>query len=96
MQQEVRVLYSFLHCVRRNAVGLLPELAPFRIHAFVEGHANRVHLVDGTIEVRLEVTMRTERLLNVTCASILGMQLYGFEVVDVVYDTRLVHLESEC
>lgn len=76
-----------LHCVvvvsRRNP-GRLPRLAPLGIYSFVERHAHSVHLVDLPVEVRLEVPMRAKRLLDVSRATILRVQLDGLEVCNVV------------
>jgi hypothetical protein len=44
-----------------------------------------VHLIHRSVEVRLEVPMRSETLLNVTRPSVLRMKLNGLEVVDVLW-----------
>lgn len=66
----------------------------------VQIHADSVHLLDGAVEVRLEIAVRTQSFLDVTRATVLGMKLHRLEVGDIltveehVPDSRslLVHL----
>ena len=72
----------------------LPRLAPFGVYPFVQRHAHGVHLVDLPVEVCFEVSMRAQRLLDVTCAAVLGVQLDGLEVCDVVCSWTNVNIAS--
>ena len=46
------------------------------------------HLVDNVVEVSLEVTVRSQRLCDVTCSTVLGVHLNGREVEDVLCWSR--------
>lgn len=47
-----------------------PQLAPAREHTLVERHANRIHLVDRPVKVRLEVPVCTKRLADVSRSAV--------------------------
>ena len=79
----------FFHCVililnAHGTLALLPRLAPLGEYTLVKRHTYRVHLADWPVKVRLEVPVRTERLLDVSSATIFGVQLDRFEVCNVV------------
>lgn len=46
-------------------------LALFRELSLVQRHADSVHLLNRSVKVRLEVTVRSERVLDMTCPSVL-------------------------
>lgn len=52
---------------------LRPQFSPLRIYPLIQAHTHRIHLVDRTIKVSLEVPVRAEGLLDVACASVLGV-----------------------
>jgi hypothetical protein len=81
---------SLLHRVllddRRRSRLASPRLRPPRVHAFVERHADRVHLADRPVEVRLKVPVRAQALADVADAAVLRRELDRAKVLDVVWD----------
>ena len=55
----------------------------FRKLSLIQIHTNRVHLTDRPVEMRLEIPMRPQSLLDVTDPTEFGMQLDGLKVLDV-------------
>lgn len=63
---------------------VFPQRRPLGVYSFIKGHANSIHLVDGTIKVCLEVAVSSKRFTNMTCAAMFRVKLNGFEVLNVV------------
>lgn len=61
-----------------------PYRGPFRENALVERHTDGVHLVDGAVEVRLEVAVCTKRFANMASATVFGVQLDWLEIVHIL------------
>jgi hypothetical protein len=59
-------------------------MTPSGVYALVQRHAYCVHLIDGLIEVGLEVAVRSKAFLNMASASVFRMQLHRLEVCNVV------------
>lgn len=59
--------------MRHRDLLLRPQLRPLRIHPLVQAHTDRIHLIDRTIEMGLEVSVRAEGLFDVARASVLCM-----------------------
>ncbi len=88
--RKTRELLSHLHIsiAIPPSLGLFLSLpntyTPLRVHSFVQGHANSIHLRNLTVEVCLEVTVCTEGFSNMPHQSMFGMKLNWLEIVDVI------------
>jgi len=60
------------------------KFRPLWVHTLVERHADGVHLVDRPVEVCLEVAVRSKRLFDMSDSAVLGVELDGLEVADIV------------
>ena len=63
----------------------LHKFSPFRVYPLIQTHAYSIHLIHRSVEMCLEVPMRSEALLYVARPSVLRVKLDGFEVVDVLW-----------
>jgi hypothetical protein len=62
-----------------------PKSCPLGENAFVQGHTDSVHLIDGTVEMSLEITMRPEGLTNMARSAVFCMELDGLEIVYIIW-----------
>lgn len=61
-----------------------PQSCPLRENTFVQRHTDSVHLVDGTIEMSFEISMRPEGLAYMARSTVFRMELYGLEVMHII------------
>jgi hypothetical protein len=62
-----------------------PLFSPSRPHSLVQTHTHSIHRVDLAVKGSLEVTMRTQRFLDVTAATTLSPELNSFEPGNVFF-----------
>ena len=60
------------------------EFGPLGVDTFVQRHADGIHLGDGSVKVRFEITVCTERFSDMASATVLCVELDGFEVVHIL------------
>lgn len=73
-----------LALLRDSWQGRSEQLGLFRELSLVQGHADGVHLLNGTVKVCFEVTVCSESFLDVTCSAVLCVQLDRCKVLNVV------------
>ena len=61
-----------------------PRSCPLWENPFVQGHTDSVHLVDGTIEMGLEIPMRPEGFAYMARSPVFCMKLDGLEIVYII------------
>ena len=65
-----------------------PKSCPLGENAFVQRHTDSVHLIDGTIEVSLEISMRPEGLEYMARSAVFCMKLNGLEIVYIIWKKK--------
>ena len=62
-----------------------PKPCPFGENAFVQRHTDSVHLIDGAVEMSLEISMRPEGFAYMARSAVFCMELDGLEIVYIIW-----------
>jgi hypothetical protein len=61
-----------------------PQSCPLGENTLVQRHTDGVHLIDGTIEMSFEISMRPEGFAYMARSAVFRMELYGLEIVYII------------
>jgi hypothetical protein len=75
------------------ATSFPPQFPPLGVDAFIERHTYCVHLIDGPIEMGLEIAVRSKGFTDMTSPSMFRVQLDRLEIVDIIYDEQSIWIE---
>ena len=79
----------FFHCIRLEVLDLQltmfsPKSCPLGENTLVQRHTNSVHLIDGTVEMGFEISMRPKGFAYMARSAVFRMELYGLEIVYII------------
>lgn len=86
---EMHGRHSFFHCIRLGFMGFrstifCPRSCPLGENTLVQRHTDRVHLIDGAIEMSFEISMCSEGFAYMARSPVFSIELDGLEVMYII------------